>query len=140
MLQRAVKFSSAVPFVNPSRAPLSLVQLQGGRFVIPQLGSQNAVFLTTGVITECALVNAAGGWSSTVGAPGAAVKRMKLRPFTVEYERAAAFLGSFLDTKGGEEFPGPIYNNGLAFATRKEGAGKCAFVFAGGCTAFLLMV
>ena len=125
MLQRAVKFTSAMPFVNPSRAPPSVVQLQGGRFMNSDIPTQNAVFLTTGIISECALVTATESSPPSYGVPGAAVRRVKLRPFAVEFERAAAFFGHFLDTKGSDEYLGPIYNNGLAFVTRKEGTNKC---------------
>jgi hypothetical protein len=38
----------------------------------------------------------------------------------VEYERTAAFLGSFLDIGKSKVFVGPIYHTGLAFATRKN--------------------
>ena len=124
LLQRAVKFTSAMPFVNPSRAPPSVVQLQGGRFVNGDIPTQNAVFLTTGIISECALVSPTESSPPSYGVPGAAVRRVKLRPFAVEFERAAAFLGLFLDTKGSDEYLGPIYNNGLAFVTRKEGTNK----------------
>jgi hypothetical protein len=45
-------------------------------------------------------------------------------PFTTEFERAGAYFAAFLDTQVGEEFGGPIYNDGLAFLSRKESANK----------------
>jgi hypothetical protein len=114
-----------MPFVNPSRAPISVVRLQGGRFVGGDSPAQNVVFLTTGIITECALHNAVEGWSPVVGVPGASVRRIRLLPFAVEFERAAAFFGNFLDTEGTDKYGGPLYDNGLTFVTRKEGANKC---------------
>lgn len=100
------------------------MELQGGRFVIGKARAQNAVFLTTGIITECALIEGVATWAPANSSPGALVKRVRLRPFTVEYERAAAYFGTFIDTKGSQEYGGPIYNTGLQFASRKEGADK----------------
>jgi hypothetical protein len=124
LLQHAVQFSSAMPFVNPSRAPLSVVCLQGGRFVSSETPVQNAVFLTTGIITECSLLSSAESWSPVVGVPGASVQRIRLRPFSAEYDRAAAFFGNLLNTNKSDDYGGPFYDGGLTFVTRKEGANK----------------
>jgi hypothetical protein len=113
-----------MPFVNPSCAPLSVVCLQGGRFVSSETPVQNAVFLTTGVITECSLLSSAESWSPVVGVPGASVRRIRLRPFSAEYDRAAAFFGNFLNTNKSDDYGGPFYDGGLTFVTRKEGANK----------------
>jgi hypothetical protein len=124
LLQRAVKFVSATPFINPSRAHPALVELSGNRYIIGKAPTQNAVFLTTGIVTECALVQPTESWSAAVGSTGPPVKRVKLMPFTAEFERAGAYFATFLDTPVAEEFGGPIYNNGLAFLSRKESANK----------------
>ncbi|KIL53940.1 hypothetical protein M378DRAFT_19373 [Amanita muscaria Koide BX008] len=50
---------------------------------------------------------------------------MKLRPFTVEYERAIAYIGNALGMKS-TNYAGPIYNNGLAFTTRKANFSQSA--------------
>lgn len=125
LLKRAVQFVSASPFINPSRAPTSLIEMHNGRYVIGKARSQNAVFLMTGIVTECALIKPTTSWSS-LGSPAKMIKRIKIRPFSVEYERAAAYFATFLNTHGASEFGGPIYNNGVGFTTRKEGsnAGK----------------
>jgi hypothetical protein len=124
LLKRAVKFASASPFINPSRASPLLTSLHTGRYVIAERRTQNAVFLTTGLITECSLVNAVGTWASSGAASGPPVKRIRLRPFSVEFERAAAYFGCFLGLGDSEEYGGPVYNEGLSFGTRKEGATK----------------
>jgi hypothetical protein len=98
------------------------VELQGNRFVISGTRKQNALFLTTGIVTECFLVKPTESSKASANAPpGALVRRIKVIPFCVEFERAAAYFGNFLDIQGTQEFGGPIYASGLAFTTRKEG-------------------
>jgi hypothetical protein len=129
LLAKAVNFIAVLPFVNPARAPLLTVKLEGRKYVVQgpagnKFEGLNAVFLTTGIITECCLIKPAGSWSPGGGQDGPAVKRVRLCPFVVEYGRTAAFLGQFLDIEKTGEFSGPVYNNGLVFTTRKEGARK----------------
>jgi hypothetical protein len=129
LLAKAVNFIAVLPFVNPARAPLSTVKLEGRNYVVQgpagnKFEGLNAVFLTTGIITECCIIKPASSWSPGGGQDGPAVKRVRLCPFAVEYGRTAAFLGQFLDIEKTGEFSGPVYNNGLAFTTRKEGARK----------------
>lgn len=134
LLEAAVKFKVALPFVNPARAELSTVQLEGKKYVIRGGGdnkkqSQNAVFLTTGLVTESALVHSVSSYVPRSGPAGAPVKRIRVRPFSVEYERSAAFFGHFLDINHSKTFAGPIYGNGLGFSTRKESAQKGLFFY-----------
>ncbi|KAM6490024.1 hypothetical protein JOM56_014603 [Amanita muscaria] len=127
LLKSAVKFSVSYPFVNPSHAPLSIIKAESGKLLVKDSESdfdgQNVVLLTTGIVTECALVNTVPTWGATLGTPGPPIKRLKLRPFTVEYERAVAYIGNSLGVKS-TNYAGPIYNNGLAFTTRKAGFGQ----------------
>ncbi|KAF8337238.1 hypothetical protein F5887DRAFT_1078363 [Amanita rubescens] len=86
-------FATFLPFVNPSRAPLSTVQREADRVVLANAGfkKQSAVFLTTGVILLC--------------------------PFGVEYERAGAFIGGALDI---DNYVGQLSDGNLVFVTRGE--------------------
>ena len=129
LLRSAVKFSTVLPFVNPARAALSAVKLEGRKFVVQGIKGNNfegvnAVFLTTGVVTECAIGNPATSWAPLGGPPGSPVKRVRLRPFVIEYERTVAFLGTLLDIEKTKSYVGPISSNGLGFSTRKDGARK----------------
>jgi hypothetical protein len=123
LLEKAVKFEAEFPFVNPSRAPLSTVKETGGQFLINKgdCCGQHAVFLTTGVVTECALVKPTLSSGPPGGPPGPPVKRIKLRPFTIEYERAVSFIGNHLNIQEFKTFAGPIYPQGISLATQKEG-------------------
>jgi hypothetical protein len=129
LLAKAVNFVGVLPFINPARAPLSAVRLDGKKYVVQGptgngFEGLNAVFLTTGMITECCLIKPTGSWSPGGGQDGPAVKRVRLCPFAVEHGRTASFLGQFLDIEKTGEFSGPVNANGLAFTTRKEGARK----------------
>jgi hypothetical protein len=129
LLELAVKAAELYPFVNPARAALSSVRLDGQRYVIQGVSptivtGQNAVFLTTGVVTECALVTPVASWTSAAGQVGPLVKRIRIRPFVLEYERTVAFFGNYLDIGDTNSFGGPVYNNGLGFTTRKDNARK----------------
>jgi hypothetical protein len=129
LLEKAIKFTAILPFVNPARAPTSSVRLEGKKYVVQgttgnKFEGLNAVFLTTGVVTECSLVMPTPSWVSAGGQQGPAVKRVRLRPFAIELERTLAFWGHFLDISKTNTFGGPMYANGLGFSTRKEGARK----------------
>jgi hypothetical protein len=133
LLEKAVKFVVLFPFVNPARAELSAVKVDNRRYVIQgpednDFEGQNAVFLTTGLVTECALKKPAISWAPAGGLVGPPVKRIRIRPFTVEYERTVAFFGNYLDIEETATYGGPIYANGLGFATRKESVqqGQCS--------------
>jgi hypothetical protein len=125
LLELAVKTAELYPFVNPARTALSSVKLDGQQYVIhgaslTVAAGQNAVFLTTGVVTECALITPVASWSSAAGQVGPLVKRIRIRPFVLEYERTVAFFGNYLDIGDTKSFGGPIYNNGLGFTMRKD--------------------
>jgi hypothetical protein len=129
LLELAVKAAELYPFVNPARAALSSVKLDGQRYVIQgdpltATSGQNAVFLTTGVVTECSLVTPVASWTSAAGQVGPLVKRIRIRPFVLEYERTVSFFGNYLDIGDTKSFGGPLYNNGLGFSTRKDNVRK----------------
>jgi len=129
LLENAIKFTAVLPFVNPARAPTSSVKLEGKKYVVQgptgnNFEGFNAVFLTTGVVTECSLLTPTPSWLSAGGQQGPAVKRVRLRPFAIELEWTLAFLGHFLDISKTNTFGGPMSTNGLGFSTRKEGTRK----------------
>jgi hypothetical protein len=146
LLAQAVNFVAVLPFINPARAPLSTIRIEGKKYVVQgppgnNFEGSNAVFLTTGIIGECSLIKPATSWSPGGGQDGPAVKRVRLCPFAVEYGRTASFLGQFLDIEKTGEFSGPVHANGLTFTTRKEGARKGEFLeqyWAGSCVTFAL--
>ena len=110
------------------------MRLESKRFVIRNekqkvIDGQNAVFLTTGIVTECAILNPASSWVQGGGQTGPPVKRIRLRPFAIEYERTVAFFGNFLDVDKSNCFGGPIYGNGLSFSTRKDTVRKGVCIF-----------
>jgi hypothetical protein len=127
LLELAVKAAEVYPFINPARAALSSVKLDGQHYVIHGASptaamGQNTVFLTTGVVTECALVMPVASWTSAAGQVGPLVKRIRICPFVLEYERTVAFFGNYLDIGDSKSFGGPVYNNSLGFSTRKDNA------------------
>ena len=129
LLASAVRFSTVLPFVNPARAALAAVKLEGRKFVVQGVKGNNfegvnAVFLTTGIVTECTIVNPATSWAPLGGPPGSPVRRVRLRPFAIEYERTVAYLGTLLDTEKTKTYAGPVSSNSLSFSTRKDGARK----------------
>ena len=129
LLASAVRFSTVLPFVNPARAVLSAVRLEGRKLVVQGVKGNsfegvNAVFLTTGIITECTIVKPATSWAPLGGPPGSPVKRIRLRPFAIEYERTVAYLGTLLEIENAKGYAGPISSKGLGFSTRKDGARK----------------
>ena len=75
---------------------------------------QSAIFLTTGVVSQCQLI--AAGNSLTSG--NYKVKQILLCPFGVEYERAGAFFGNALEVK---DYVGQLFDGNLVFMTRGEG-------------------
>ena len=124
-----MRFEVDLPFINPARASLSTVRLDSKRYVVqdakrPEANGLNAVFLTTGIVTECSLINPTTSWAPREGPVGAPVKRIRICPFSIEYERTVAFLGNLLDIEQSKSYNGPIYSNGLGFATRKESLRK----------------
>ena len=82
---------------------------------------QIPVFLTTGLVYDCHLVNPAsfGSNSTTLG------RRIAIYPFHIEHQCAVAFIGNTLKR---ESYLGPITNGYVAYSTRnlKEGTGSGA--------------
>lgn len=75
---------------------------------------QSAIFLTTGVVSQCQLI--VPGNSLTSG--NYKVKQILLCPFGVEYELAGAFFGNALEVK---DYVGQLSDGNLVFMTRGEG-------------------
>jgi hypothetical protein len=123
----AVKFRFSLPFINPARSPASLVSIDYSKYVLTsdRLRGNNAAFMMTGHVTECALVNPVPSYEGNSffgGAPGPKVKRIRLRCIAIEYERLCAYIGSPLHFKGQRGFVGPTSAGGIVFATRKLGS------------------
>jgi hypothetical protein len=128
LLINAIQFQYSYPFVNPSRAPPSIVRLEHGRFVLRNPGymGQNAVFLMSGLMMECSLISGTSSYGSLI--PN--VKRIRIMPFTTEYECAVAYFGHHIDMSASDSFVSPIYRNGVVFASKKEGYGAfCKYYF-----------
>jgi hypothetical protein len=93
------------------------------------LRGNNAVFMMTGHVTECALVNPVPSFEGNSffgSAPGPLVKRIRLRCIAVEYERLCAYIGSALHFKGNRGFVGPTSAGGIVLASKKLGAAQGA--------------
>jgi hypothetical protein len=73
-----------------------------------------AVFLTTGIVSECQLVTPGyfGNTSTYLG------RRICICPLHIEYQRAAAFIGNSLKHK--VSYLGPLFNGIISFSTRKD--------------------
>lgn len=124
LFEAAVKFQFSLPFINPARAPSSLVNLEYGKFVISSqeyLG-HNAVFLVPGHVMESHLVEGipsveANNYNNNV--PGPLVKRIKVRLLSIEYERFCSFIGTHLPLQGDRAYVGPTSVLGVTFSTKK---------------------
>jgi hypothetical protein len=127
LFNSAVKFRFSLPFINPARSPATLVSVDYSKYVLTsnKLRGNNAVFMTTGHVTECALVNPVSSYEGNSffgSAPGPLVKRIRLRCLAIEYERLCAYIGSPLHFKGKRGFVGPTSAGGVVFGTKKQGA------------------
>jgi hypothetical protein len=111
--RKAIRFVSAPPFINPSRASPALVVREVDRIMLANR-RQTAVFLTTGIVTECQLITPGyfGNTSTYLGC------RICIYPFHTEHQRAAAYIGMALNHK--KQYSGPLYNGALSFSTRKD--------------------
>ncbi|KAF8706958.1 hypothetical protein AX14_013751 [Amanita brunnescens Koide BX004] len=111
--RKAIRFVSAPPFINPSRASPALVVREVDRIMLANR-RQTAVFLTTGIVTECQLITPGyfGNTSTYLG------RRICIYPFHTEHQRAAAYIGMALNHK--KQYSGPLYNGALSFSTRKD--------------------
>ncbi|KIL56183.1 hypothetical protein M378DRAFT_17305 [Amanita muscaria Koide BX008] len=121
-LRAAVRFQHCLPlfpFLNPSRAEPGHVLREGSRLVLKDdpFKKQTAVFLTTGIVQQCQLVQPC--WGGTNGSYQ--VRCINLSPFSIEYERTMAMFGHAF---GLDTFMGPLTDGNLVFGTRREGAGN----------------
>ncbi|KAM6489213.1 hypothetical protein JOM56_015383 [Amanita muscaria] len=134
LFNSAVKFRFSLPFINPARSPANLISIDYSKYVLTStsnklLRGNNAVFMMTGHVTECALVNPVPSFEGNSffgSAPGPLVKRIRLRCIAVEYERLCAYIGSALHFKGNRGFVGPTSAGGIVLATKKLGAAQGA--------------
>ncbi|KAF8333775.1 hypothetical protein F5887DRAFT_1079947 [Amanita rubescens] len=118
-LSAAVKFTSCLPFINPSRASPDLVVYDGGKICFSGENSKlgkNAVFLTTGLIVDSQLRTPA----DSVINPGHKVRQVLLLPFGGEIQRLLAFIGTVFST---DEFVCLLESGSLILTTRRDGAG-----------------
>ncbi|KAF8315568.1 hypothetical protein F5887DRAFT_1084526 [Amanita rubescens] len=119
--RNAVRFQSSGPYINPARASTDLVARENGRIVLANTGApanrcQNAVLLTTGVVTECQLITPGYFGSST----SYLARRISIYPLHTEHQRAASFIGNVLNHA---TYLGPLYNGVVSFSTRRDGPG-----------------
>lgn len=124
LFEAAVKFQFSLPFINPARAPPSLVNFEHGKFVISnhEYFGQNAVFLVPGHVMESHLVDGipsveANAFNNNM--PGPLVKRIKVRLLSIEYERFCSFIGTRLPLQGDRAYVGPTSVLGVTFSTKK---------------------
>ncbi|KAF8333313.1 hypothetical protein F5887DRAFT_1080342 [Amanita rubescens] len=126
LLEHAIKFRFSLPFVNPARASSALVDLDNSRFVLknPKYKGNNAVFIMTGHVIEWNLLNGVASAEPNMfnnNQAGPLVKRIRVRFFSIEYERFCAFISIHLKLKDDRSYVGPTTNNGVVFSTRKFG-------------------
>jgi hypothetical protein len=105
-----------LPYINPLRASPALAVRENDRIVLANTEGrrQTAVFLTTGVVSECNLVTPAyfGNTTTYMG------RRICIYPFHTEYQRAVAYIGNTL--KHRQSYLGLLFNGTLSFSTRKD--------------------
>ncbi|KIL57948.1 hypothetical protein M378DRAFT_181472 [Amanita muscaria Koide BX008] len=120
LLRAAVRFTSSLPFINPSRADPNIVLIENGRICLPDSTTRNkpAVCLTTGLLVESSLQTPAV--CTTNAGTDYKVKQVLLNPFSGEYERATAFFGT---AYGVDNFTCQMEDSCIFFTTRREGAG-----------------
>lgn len=90
----------------------------------PKYKGNNAVFVMTGQAMECNLVNAIASSEANMynnNQAGPKVKRIRVRLFSIEYERFCAYIGEHLPLNESRSYVGPTAVNGVLFSTRKEG-------------------
>lgn len=118
----AIQFSQHFPYINPSRASPDLVMREGDHIILAtgEHRWQTAVFLTTGIVSQCQLVEP--GWTGSSNATQ--VRRIALCPFTIEYQHAIAFIGNALALgKDVDTFLGPLSDGNMVFGTRPKNNG-----------------
>lgn len=125
LFKAAVKFQFSLPFINPARAPSSLVNFEHGKFIISgshEYSGHNAVFLLPGHVMESHLIDGipsveANAFNNNL--PGPLVKRIKVRFLSIEYERFCSFIGTHLPLQDDRAFVGPTSVLGVTFSTKK---------------------
>ncbi|KAF8335612.1 hypothetical protein F5887DRAFT_921131 [Amanita rubescens] len=125
LFKAAVKFQFSLPFINPARAPSSLVNFEHGKFIIGgshEYSGHNAVFLLPGHVMESHLVEGipsveANAFNNNL--PGPLVKRIKVRFLSIEYERFCSFIGTHLPLQDDRAYVGPTSVLGVTFSTKK---------------------
>jgi hypothetical protein len=116
-LLRGINFVSHACFFNPARIDPAILSNQNGRLCIGQT-RQTAVFITTGAVASCHLVQSV---SAGFGTSTYRVKNISIFPFHQEYVRSVCCLGNALGVK---TMHGPISAGAFTCSTRKEGSGK----------------
>ena len=109
-LQSAICFTHSLPFVNPSRISLDMVQHEADRIVLANnsFKKQAAIFLTTGVVSQCQLITPRNSLTSR----NYKVKQILLCPFGIEYELTGALFGNALDVN---DYVGQLFEGNLVF-------------------------
>ena len=120
-----MKFQFSLPFINPARAPSSLVNFDYGKFIIAgnhEYSGHNAVFLLPGHVMESHLVRGTPSVEANAfnnNQAGPLVKRIKVRLLSIEYERFCSFIGTHLPLQDDRAFVGPTSVLGVTFSTKK---------------------
>jgi hypothetical protein len=128
LLESAVKFRFSFPFINPARASPAMIEMDNSRFVLKNFKykGNNAVFIMTGQVIDCKLLNGEASVEPNMfnnNQAGPLVKRIRVRLFSIEYERFCAFIGSHLQlNNANRSYVGPTSINGVTFSTRKMGS------------------
>jgi hypothetical protein len=123
--RNAIRFSQHLPYLNPVCTSLELVMREGDRIVLANTENccQMAVFLTTGIVSQCQIVNP--GWTSSSNATQ--IRRIALCPFTTKYQRTVSMIGNALQL--GEEvdsFLGPLSDGNMTFGMCPQNNGSLA--------------
>ena len=116
MLLSALEFISYDCFINPSRAPLSLVKKKDDRLVMSDRPDNTAVLLITGLAVDSNLIEP---YKHTYMGNTTRVKRLLLWPFSQEFELAISYIGN---AWGVEHVSIPINGGIFKFSTRKDTA------------------
>ena len=70
----------------------------------PGYAGHNAVFLTIRLVMESSLIKGASSFGSAV--PN--VKQIRIKPFTIEHEQAAAYFGNHIELLKSKDYVGPV--------------------------------
>ena len=125
LFEAAVKFQFSLPFINPARAPSSLVNFDHGKFIISnnhEYSSNNTVFLLPGYVMESHLVRGTPSVEANTynnNLPGSLVKWIKVHLLSIEYERFCSFIGTHLPLQDDRAYVGPTSVLGVTFSTKK---------------------